>query len=73
MAKGSAGGSRLDGSQGKVVGLESSAGQALQLWRGDSAEVSVNDDNTHVSSYFDRMWERGQKKRRWFMVLKKQF
>lgn len=73
MAKGSAGGSRSEGSQGKVVGLESSAGQALQLWRGDSAEVSVNDDNTHVSSYFDRMWERGQKKRRWFMVLKKQF
>ena len=48
----------------------------LQLWRGDSAEVNdFNDDaspsHSHVSSYFDRMWERGQKKRRWFMILKK--
>jgi pentatricopeptide repeat protein len=73
MTKSSVGGSRLEGSHGKAIHLESSGGQALQLWRGDSAEVSINDDNTHVSSYFDRMWERGQKKRRWFMVLKKQF
>ena len=46
----------------------------LQLWRGDSAEANdFNDDASpsHVSSYFDRMWERGQKKRRWFMILKK--
>lgn len=66
--------SSAEGNQGNVTGLEcsTSAGQVLQLWRGDSAEVSSNDDNTHVSSYFDRMWERGQKKRRWFMVLKKQ-
>ena len=54
--------------------------QVLQLWRGDSAEVENNDNNNqnrkdgdsvHASSYFDRMWERGQKKRRWFMILKK--
>ena len=49
--------------------------QVLQLWRGDSAEVDgANDgssESVRASSYFDRMWERGQKKRRWFMVLKK--
>ena len=50
--------------------------QVLQLWRGDSAEIDGNDDSAldntmHVSSYFDRMWERGQKKRRWFIILKK--
>ena len=53
-------------------GRESQA-QLLQLWRGDSAEVDDTDGNgeDRASSYFDRMWERGQKKRRYFMVLKK--
>lgn len=47
--------------------------QALQLWRGDSENLtnSDNSESIHASSYFDRMWERGQKKRRWFIVLKK--
>ena len=47
--------------------------QVLQLWRGDSAEIDDTDGNgdDRASSYFDRMWERGQKKRRYFMVLKK--
>ena len=41
----------------------------LELWRGDSEEVQGN--GARSSSYFDRLWERGQKKRRWFIVLKK--
>jgi tRNA G46 methylase TrmB len=53
-------------------GLESKI-QVLQLWRGDSAEGNDDDNNgdDRASSYFDRMWERGQKKRRYFMVLQK--
>lgn len=53
-------------------GLESKI-QVLQLWRGDSAEGNDADGNgdDKASSYFDRMWERGQKKRRYFMVLQK--
>jgi tRNA G46 methylase TrmB len=44
----------------------------LQLWRGDSAAVNGNnEDNIHVSSYFDRMWKLGQKKRRWFITIRK--
>ena len=39
----------------------------LELWRGDSEEGS----GSRSSSYFDRLWERGQKKRRWFIVLRK--
>ena len=54
------------------IGRESQV-QVLQLWRGDSAEIDDTDSNgdDRASSYFDRMWERGQKKRRYFMVLKK--
>jgi tRNA G46 methylase TrmB len=45
---------------------------SLQLWRGDSAAVNGNnEDNVHVSSYFDRMWKLGQKKRRWFITIEK--
>lgn len=37
---------------------------SLQLWRGDSAAANgTNEDNIHVSSYFDRMWKLGQKKK----------
>ena len=53
-------------------GLESKI-QVLQLWRGDSSDGNDDDGNgdDRASSYFDRMWERGQKKRRYFMVLQK--
>ena len=39
----------------------------LELWRGDSEDGN----GARSSSYFDRLWERGQKKRRWFIVLRK--
>jgi hypothetical protein len=46
------------------------SGRVVQsLWRGDSSELDAVD--VSVSSYFDRLWDRGQKKRRWFIVLKK--
>lgn len=58
---------------GKVSDGRESQVQVLQLWRGDSAEIDDTDGNgdDRASSYFDRMWERGQKKRRYFMVLMK--
>jgi len=46
-----------------------SSGGSIDVWRGNPGpEVG------HVvsaSSYFDRMWERGQKKRRWILFLRK--
>ena len=39
----------------------------LELWRGDSEDSGPG--GRASSSYFDRLWERGQKKRRWFIVL----
>jgi tRNA G46 methylase TrmB len=41
----------------------------LELWRGDSEDGDTGAPAS--SSYFDRLWERGRKKRRWFMVLRK--
>ena len=41
----------------------------LELWRGDSEDSGAGAPAS--SSYFDRLWERGRKKRRWFMVLRK--
>jgi tRNA (guanine-N7-)-methyltransferase len=41
----------------------------ITVWRGDLPDESgVAID---ASSYFDRMWTRGNKKRRWFMFLRK--
>ena len=68
---------KVTGSKEEEEKAEDEEEAVLQLWRGDSAEANdCNDDDahsntSHVSSYFDRMWERGQKKRRWFMILKK--
>lgn len=67
-------------SKGKEDSIKSQSdkgytGSVLQLWRGESADATDSKDkadNAHVSSYFDRMWERGQKKRRWYIILIKQ-
>lgn len=41
----------------------------IVLWRGEPGEEAGH--LAESSSYFDRMWEKGQKKRRWFLFLKK--
>ena len=41
----------------------------LILWRGEPGPVCGH--STAASSYFDRMWDRGNKKRRWFIFVKK--
>lgn len=50
-------------------GNSSPRSHVIEIWRGDP---SVAEGHTaSASSYFDRMWELGQKKRRWFMYLRK--
>lgn len=47
----------------------SSAKETITLWRGDPGP-----EGGHIadsSSYFDRMWSLGQKKRRWFLFVEK--
>lgn len=46
------------------VGLSS-----LTMWRGEPGPVAGH--HAPASSYFDRMWSLGQKKRRWFIFVKK--
>jgi hypothetical protein len=55
-------------SKGKVDPTSSGA-LNLELWRGESEESGPG--GRVSSSYFDRLWARGQKKRRWFIVLRK--
>lgn len=41
----------------------------VTIWRGDLPRESGVE--VRASSYFDRMWSRGQKKRRWFVLVRK--
>ena len=41
----------------------------LTLWRGEPGPVCGH--STIASSYFDRLWDKGNKKRRWFIYVKK--
>lgn len=51
--------------------LEASSPQlSIEVWRGDPG-VEAGHIAADASSYFDRMWDLGQKKRRWFLFLKK--
>jgi pentatricopeptide repeat protein len=52
-----------------VVVKEGSYKDSIIIWRGDPGDESGH--IAMVSSYFDRMWSLGQKKRRWFLFLKK--
>ena len=42
----------------------------VTLWRGELPEESGI--KTEASSYFDRLWNKGQKTRRWFLMVRKQ-
>lgn len=42
----------------------------ITIWRGEPGKNAGH--VTNASSYFDRMWAMGQKKRRWFLFLRKQ-
>lgn len=42
----------------------------ISVWRGDIVTAGVR-DVVSASSYFDRMWSAGDKKRRWFIHLRK--
>lgn len=44
--------------------------QEITVWRGEPGKHAGH--VTTASSYFDRMWAMGQKKRRWFLFLRKQ-
>jgi hypothetical protein len=59
----------LESTASSSLGVESNS-PCIQLWRADRPGTEAG----HVSdssSYFDRMWDRGQQKRRWFLFLKK--
>jgi pentatricopeptide repeat protein len=51
--------------------VDSSNSQVLQIWRAERPGPEAGHVCVNASSYFDRMWSRGQKKRRWFIYLKK--
>jgi pentatricopeptide repeat protein len=44
--------------------------RSLTIWRGEPGEVAGH--TVHATSYFDRMWSLGEKKRRWFVFVKKE-
>jgi hypothetical protein len=44
--------------------------RSLTIWRGEPGEVAGY--TVHATSYFDRMWSLGEKKRRWFLFVKKE-
>lgn len=56
-----------------IVSLATSSGTSTQpsiiIYRGDPSDECGH--HVNVSSYFDRMWTLGQKKRRWFLHLTK--
>ena len=56
---------KSDRSAGKIGSYKDS----VIVWRGDPGDESGH--IAMVSSYFDRMWSLGQKKRRWFLYLRK--
>jgi tRNA G46 methylase TrmB len=72
-ASGSRSSSSGSGSNGSGSGSGSGSGNhVVQLWRGSCTDIHGHGGHSvEASSYFDRLWERGQKKRRWFLVLKK--
>lgn len=44
--------------------------RSITIWRGEPGRAAGH--VADASSYFDRMWSMGQKKRRWFLFLRKQ-
>lgn len=44
-------------------------GRSVDVWRGDPGPEAGH--VVQASSYFDRMWDLGQKKRRWFIFVRK--
>jgi hypothetical protein len=71
-------GSALGGKPGGVAApsqvqagrdLPQGMGGTVDVWRGEPGLEAGH--VTQASSYFDRMWDLGQKKRRWFIYVKK--
>jgi len=52
-----------------VVPLAGGCGRSVDVWRGEPGVEAGH--VVDASSYFDRMWDLGQKKRRWFIFVKK--
>lgn len=52
-----------------MVPLENNCGRSVDVWRGEPGLEAGH--VVDASSYFDRMWDLGQKKRRWFIYVKK--
>jgi hypothetical protein len=48
--------------------LNEPEGRRIEIWRGEPGREAGHVDE-EASSYFDRMWEKGKKRRRWFLFL----
>jgi hypothetical protein len=59
--------------------IEISSSETITLWRGDAPPATEDGKEgqgreggkKNGTSYFDRLWDHGQKKRRWFLFLKR--
>ena len=52
-----------------LVEEDVSVGRSVDVWRGEPGLEAGH--VARASSYFDRMWDLGQKKRRWFLYVRK--
>jgi pentatricopeptide repeat protein len=57
------------GSVEKVELVKENRGKKVVLWRGEPGSSCGH--STIASSYFDRLWDKGNKKRRWYLYLRK--
>lgn len=61
---------QLEGS-GEDLVLQESVLHQVPIWRGEAGTVCGVHPTSGSSSYFDRMWDRGEKKRRWLIFVEK--
>jgi len=61
------GGGNIIENDSKVITVTAGA---IQLWRGQPNE-DIGHHETSTASYFDKMWDRGKKKKRYYLYLKK--
>lgn len=72
LQQGGGTGSSSTSSRGPVLSAGASGGacgRSVDVWRGEPGPEAGH--VVQASSYFDRMWDLGQKKRRWFLFVRK--